>query len=208
MGGSGGGGSGSGGSADGAVQELARRLLCGSGRTPGALTDAGARRIVADAGLRLPSHAHGHVHSHLHQTRPLGGALGCLRDAAHTAYALLDGPMLLGHLLAALALGWLLRRGDVALGQLVRLSARGARTALAQVRELRAALAVLHAPPVGDRTPVSAGQPWRHRRRSAEDERPTRTVLLDHSVRRRGPPAGAGNRRPAHLSRSSCMLAA
>ena len=34
-------------------------------------------------------------------------------------------PMLLAHLLAALAAGWLLRRGDIALLRLVRLSAQG-----------------------------------------------------------------------------------
>ncbi|MCZ0980428.1 hypothetical protein O1L60_19450 [Streptomyces diastatochromogenes] len=49
--------------------------------------------------------------------------------AASPAGEVLPGlPMLLGHLLAALATGWLLRRGDRALGRLVELSEQGRRS--------------------------------------------------------------------------------
>lgn len=120
-----------------------------------------------------------------------------LRGAAHAALSLLDGPMLLAHLFAALVLGWLLRRGEVALWRLVRLSARSAWTIwsqapdaaarLAPVRTLRTAVACARAlcagllPQAPPRAVVSGT-----RQKSVR-----RFVLLRHSVRRRGPPQRA-----------------
>jgi hypothetical protein len=92
--------------------------------------------------------------------------------------------MLLGHLLAATAAGWLLRRGEVALWLLIRLSRRGVAglvaltgTALRWACALLAALAAA-APSARLRTAAAGVPRARHR-----------TVWLRHSVARRGPPA-------------------
>ncbi len=97
-------------------------------------------------------------------------------------------PMLLGHLLAALALGWLLRRGEAALWRLVRLSAPAAREVAAQalVGALRGALTLVRALLAGPdtahddalRAPVSYG----------DDKPGPQHLALHHSVVRRGPP--------------------
>ena len=95
-------------------------------------------------------------------------------------------PMLLGHVLAAVAAGWLLRRGDSALLRLMNLSAHGvAETAC--VRSLRGALALVRAllaglpalPDAGPRAPRTALLP---------SPRPP-AEALQHTVIRRGPPA-------------------
>ena len=94
-------------------------------------------------------------------------------------------PMLLGHVLAALAAGWLLRHGDLALLRLTELSAQGV-TEGALVRSLRAALALVRA--------LRAGLPGAPEAppHTAHTARPTpstpRTMALQHSVIRRGPP--------------------
>ncbi|MFB6598481.1 hypothetical protein [Streptomyces diastaticus] len=143
----------------------AGELTCGHS---GAISPHQAKQILAAAGLDPHSPA-------LHQHSGLAGLLPSL-------------PMLLGHLLAALVAGWLLRRGDLALFRLVRLSAlgreelrahgapvRALRTALRLVRALRAGLAA-------DRTP------WTRHLVPPEPPR-LRTAELEHSVSRRGPPA-------------------
>ena len=97
-------------------------------------------------------------------------------------------PMLLGHVLAAVAAGWLMRHGDTALHRLVRLSAHGVaegalvgslRGALALVRALLAGLPAVPRPaPRAPRTALLA---------PAEP----RTTALQHTVIRRGPPAAS-----------------
>ncbi|MGH3312717.1 MAG: hypothetical protein ACRDP3_19410, partial [Streptomyces sp.] len=110
--------------------------------------------------------------------------LECLRTATRAALSFLDGPMLLGHLLAALVLGWLLHRGDAALWRLVRLSARAARTALTHVRALSTAIACVRAMGAG----LLPYAPARIGAEGAREENVPRSVLLHHSVHRRGPP--------------------
>ncbi|MGK5498036.1 hypothetical protein [Streptomyces sp. URMC 125] len=189
----------SGGAGRDGVIALASRLLCGGGSAPG-LTEAEARRVVAEAGLSgaLPDAPAGAAALHGGHGAPAsdpgaaGSAAECLQAAVRTALSLLSGPMLLGHLLAALAMGWLLRRGDAALWRLVRLSAhltgelagvllvRALRTALRWVRALcRGLLPDGAVPP---RAPCGGG---------AGDAAPPAAPLLAHSVVRRGPPASA-----------------
>ncbi|TGA95239.1 hypothetical protein E4099_25855 [Streptomyces palmae] len=152
--------------------ELAGRLLCDSG--PGRLDAAEAHRIVTGAGI---------------DPGGIGGGAGRTEHFWHAAGApdtplgaLLPSPaMVLGHLLAALAAGWLLRRGEVALWRLARLSADGVR-----VRALRAALRLvraLYGRLLGEEP--APGAVWR----TDGPRRPgPRSVLLQHSVIRRGPP--------------------
>ncbi|MFE6972347.1 hypothetical protein [Streptomyces sp. NPDC057682] len=156
---------------------LAASIVCGAG--PAQLTAADARRIVTTAGvdpLSVASQAHQH-------TAAVTGT-----GTAGLAGTLPSLPMLLGHLLAALATGWLLRRGEIALFRLARLSAHGAQqmAAGARLRALRAALFLVSAlraglpgcPTTGPRTP-----------RTATDAPPPATGdPLQHLVIRRGPP--------------------
>ncbi|WP_101254036.1 hypothetical protein [Streptomyces barkulensis] len=189
---------------EGGVIALAGRLLCND-RATAALSETEARRIVADAGLSgaLPG---GNAAAGAADTvagtatdTVIGGAADCLRYAVHSALSLLSAPMLLGHLLAALAMGWLLRRGDAALWRLVGLSAhfadgldglhgftgglcgllvRALRTALRCVRALLRGLLPEDAVPVRAPRADAAGGPV-----------PPASLLPSHSVVRRGPPA-------------------
>ncbi|MFJ6696813.1 hypothetical protein ACIQM4_12140 [Streptomyces sp. NPDC091272] len=177
----------------GPLGALAADLMCGGGA---GLDEAEARDVVTTAGLGPaagghPSHgvsgaygAYGDVGTGTGQ----GGA-GTAADCLHSLVPTL--PMLLGHLLAALATGWLLRHGDLALRRLGRLSAYSAEeiAAGALVRSLRAALVLVHAllaglvcaPSGGPRTvPAAFRTPVRLEGRA-----------LQHSVSRRGPPASA-----------------
>ncbi|MFH0243280.1 hypothetical protein ACGRHY_12810 [Streptomyces sp. HK10] len=178
---------------DGGVLALAGRLLCND-RAAAALSEAEAHRIVADAGLSgaLPG---GHTAAGAADAvagTVTGSAADCLRYAVQSALSLLSGPMLLGHLLAALTMGWLLRRGDAALWRLVRLSAhfadglagglggplvRALRTALRCVRALLRGLLPEDAVPVRASRADAAGGPV-----------PPASLLPAHSVIRRGPP--------------------
>ncbi len=99
--------------------------------------------------------------------------------------------MLLGHVLAALAAGWLLRRGDLALARLVELSAHSAHSVAeaALVRALRAALSLVHALHAGLAGVPGTGPRLPHTARLAPP-RP-RTTALQHTVIRRGPPSDA-----------------
>ncbi|MFC8360363.1 hypothetical protein ACFUIY_10860 [Streptomyces griseorubiginosus] len=167
---------------DAALVQQAARLLCGT--TAAAISPAQAHRVLVEARLYPP-----------------GGATGTGTDAAHamtessgsSALSLLPSlPMLLGHVLAAAAAGWLLRRGDLALLRLAELSTYSAHTMAegALVRSLRAALALVRAlraglpgaPEAGPRAPLTA---------SFTPPRP-RTRALQHSVIRRGPPTASG----------------
>ncbi|MER6246706.1 hypothetical protein ACFYZI_18000 [Streptomyces griseorubiginosus] len=172
---------------DAALVQQAARLLCGT--TAAAISPAQAHRLLVEARL-YPATGTGS-----------GGGTGVGAGGAHamtetsgsagsSALSLLPSlPMLLGHVLAAVAAGWLLRRGDLALLRLAELSAYSAHSMAegALVRSLRAALALVRAlraglpgaPEAGPRAPLTA---------SFTPPRP-RTRALQHTVIRRGPPA-------------------
>ncbi|OIJ92965.1 hypothetical protein BIV25_26805 [Streptomyces sp. MUSC 14] len=162
---------------DTALVENAARLLCGSNAA--ALTPGHSFHLLLDA--RLIDRA----------GRPVAapGALSGARGATGSAAGLLPSlPMLLGHVLAAVAAGWLLRRGDLALLRLIELSAHGV-TEGALVRSLRAALALACALCAGL---LPAADPFPRGRRTARDEAPApHATALRHAVIRRGPPAAA-----------------
>ncbi len=163
---------------DDALVQMAARLVCGAGTS--SLTSADATRIIRDAGLD-PATAHAGAH-HLGHTAA---------TATAPAGELLPGlPMLLGHLLAAVATGWLLRRGDRALGRLVELSEQGA-TELAEcalVRSLRAALRLVRALLNGLAAAPGTG-PRRTVRTAFDSSPPPVAEALKDTLIRRGPPA-------------------
>ncbi|MFI8204477.1 hypothetical protein [Streptomyces sp. NPDC085937] len=154
-------------SSDAALIAQAARLLCG----PGAISPAEAERVLTDA--RIAPHGHGAHAADAVAAGPAGALLPSL-------------PMLLGHVLAALAAGWLLRRGDLALLRLAELSVHGVAEG-ALVRSLRAALALVRtlraglpgAPEAGPVTPRTA----------LLAPLPPPCAALHHTVIRRGPPA-------------------
>ncbi|MGI5469878.1 hypothetical protein [Streptomyces sp. CA-132043] len=197
---------------DRAAIGLARQMTCGFGSTR--LTGTQAREMLADAGIgpaggAAGAHAaqgstahaataHGTTGQGMaahdmaaHGATGTGGGLSAA--AQHLGLGSLTGllpslPMLLGHLLAALAAGWLLRRGEAALWRLVRLSAPAAReaTAAASMGALRTALHLVHALCAGllgaaDPTP-RASVSYEHDKAGPEE------LALQHSVVRRGPP--------------------
>ncbi|MDD9377434.1 hypothetical protein M8Z33_12355 [Streptomyces sp. ZAF1911] len=158
---------------------LAAQLVCGGNSVP--LHPADARRIVESAGLdpdavAAQAEAQGHLaHAHMGQglVEPANGLVGLLSPA-----------MLIGHLLAALAAGWLLGRGDAALFRLLELSRLSA--GAGPVRPLRAALAYVRAlgaglPGLPARTPRAAGDGTGPALSTGRD-------ALQHTVIRRGPP--------------------
>ncbi|MFJ8541734.1 hypothetical protein ACIRFH_06860 [Streptomyces sp. NPDC093586] len=164
---------------DASLVRQAARLVCGT--TAAAISPVQAQRILTDARLAPGSGARTGAAHHPADT---------LSTAAGSSASLLPSlPMLLGHVLAALAAGWLLRRGDLAVARLVALSAHSAQSMAegALVRALRAALALvcaLHrglagAPRTGPRPPRTA---------LLAPARP-RTTALQHTVIRRGPPS-------------------
>ncbi|MFI6943963.1 hypothetical protein ACIBI4_32315 [Streptomyces sp. NPDC050418] len=116
---------------------------------------------------------------------------GASADQAEHAGLLPDLPMLTGHLLAALALGRLLRLGDLAVTRLVDLSVHGAEGVAqgALVRALRAALSLVRALHSG-LPGVPAPALTTHRTTPDAPARP-RVTALAHTVIRRGPPAAA-----------------
>ncbi|WP_432153395.1 hypothetical protein [Streptomyces tricolor] len=162
---------------DRALVEQATRLVCGS--APASLTPGHAFRLLLDARLIDRS------------GRPTA-ALDTLQhahDATGASAGLLPSlPMLLGHVLAAAAVGWLLRRGDLAVLRLIELSAHGVAEG-SLVRSLRAALALARALCAGL---LPAPGPGPRRPRADRDEAPApHTAVLQHTVIRRGPPAAA-----------------
>ncbi|MFC8869894.1 hypothetical protein ACFUAC_19975 [Streptomyces sp. NPDC057148] len=169
---------GSGAPSDASLIQQAARLVCGT--TAAAISPAEAQRILTDARIAPAADAHsGTAH------QPADALAG-------TSAALLPSlPMLLGHVLAALAAGWLLRRGDLALARLVELSAQSAHSVAEAtfVRALRAALSLVRALHAG-----LAGAPGKGPRppRAAEPAPPSPCVTaLQHTVIRRGPPSDA-----------------
>ncbi|MEU9520208.1 hypothetical protein [Streptomyces sp. NPDC048224] len=171
-------GGGAGALSDASLVQQAARLVCGT--TAAAISPAQAQRILTDA--RIASDASAGAAHH---------PADALSTAGTSASLLPSLPMLLGHVLAALAAGWLLRRGDLALARLVELSAHSAH-AMAEaafVRALRAALSLvraLHAGLAG--APGTGPRPPRPALWVAP--RP-RTTALQHTVVRRGPPTDA-----------------
>ncbi|MEU3044995.1 hypothetical protein ABZ705_00455 [Streptomyces sp. NPDC006984] len=155
--------------ADDALIRVAAKLVCGG--TPASLTPADARRIVTTAGFDPADAVHG---AHAAGTAAVDGPLPSLA-------------MLLAHLLAAVATGLLMRRGDRALVRLMLLSADSAQelAEAARLRSLRAALtlvAALCAGATGTAPAPSLAPP-------AQGPPPaTRGAELQHTVIRRGPP--------------------
>ncbi|MEU3711968.1 hypothetical protein [Streptomyces catenulae] len=184
---------------DATVIALARRLTCGLDGVR--LGGDAAHRIVAQNGFD-PSDPR------TAEVLGTGGAdgmagMGHLAGAPMAHSVLPSLPMLLGHLLAALAAGWLLRRGEAALWRLIRLSAPVAHEAAAQALAgaLRSALALVRALLAGlpgHRTGPTA--PLAH---AAGPSGPEDPALL-HSVVRRGPPAVA----PGQVRTAGFALAA
>lgn len=154
------------GTAAGESLRQALHLACGGAAA--AVAPAGAAGILDAAG------PHGH--------HPAVGAL----DSGSSFAVLPSLPMLLVHVVAAAAAGWMLHHGDLALLRLAELSAHGVAEA-ALVRALRSALGLvraLHAglpgaPAAGPRPPLA---------RPAPVPVP-RAAELRHAVIRRGPPA-------------------
>lgn len=152
--------------ADDTLVRLAAKLVCGAGAS--SLSPSDARRIVTLAGIDPEAHTHAHV-----------------VDAAASPELLPSLPMLLGHLLAAVATGLLMRRGDAALTGLIRLSADEVAQG-AWLRPLRAALALVGALRAG----LGGTGEGRPRPVPSPDGPPGRLAgqELQHTVIRRGPP--------------------
>jgi hypothetical protein len=167
---------------DQALVARAARLLCGAGAA--GLSPAHAYKILADAHL-----------AGVAGVRP-GTDMSTMRqaaDATGSTASLLPSllpslPMLLGHLLAAVAVGWLLRRGDLAVLRLLDLSVHGVAEG-ALVRSLRGALALACALCAG--LPDAPGHRARVRRTAPDDAPAPHTTALQHTVIRRGPPPAA-----------------
>ncbi|MER5930269.1 hypothetical protein [Streptomyces sp. NPDC002054] len=165
---------------DTSLAALAARLVCGGNSLP--LSPGQARRILEAAGIdpdtataALAGQAAHTAHTHAAQAA---------HAAAEPATGLFSLPMLLGHLLAAVAAGWLLGRGDAALFRIVRLSRRSAEAV--PVRALRAALAFVRALCAG----LAGTAPATPRARTTPDRTGTPgRAALQHTVIRRGPPA-------------------
>ncbi|MDR6977074.1 hypothetical protein J2X68_003768 [Streptomyces sp. 3330] len=178
---------------DATLVERAARLVCGA--TAAAISPAQAQRILVDARLYTPGDGTtaggGADMSGMSGMSGTGSAAHHAADALTTAgpsMSLLPSlPMLLGHVLAAVAAGWLLRRGDTALLRLLALSAHGVAEG-ALVRSLRGALALVRALLAG--LPAAPGAGPRVPRTGLLAVVPApRTTALQHSVIRRGPPA-------------------
>ncbi|GHF42625.1 hypothetical protein GCM10010218_24750 [Streptomyces mashuensis] len=152
--------------------DFAAQLNCNQ---PRPASTAEARQVLADAGFGpAGTGAPAPV-----PPAPSGGS------GAVLPHLLPSLPMLLAHLLAAVVLGWLLRRGEAALWRAIRLSARSARAlaTCALVRALGAVLLLVRA------ACASAGErPVAARPYGGEDARPAREPELRHAVVRRGPP--------------------
>ncbi|MFE9930376.1 hypothetical protein [Streptomyces sp. NPDC005533] len=175
------------GASDSSLAALAARLVCGGNSVP--LSQADARQILEAAGLDPAAlaeqagqvatagqvAAQGHsAHAHVAQAATTAPATGLFSPA-----------MLIGHLLAALAAGWLLGRGDAALFRLVELSRLSAEAA-APVRPLRAALALVRA--LGAGLPGAPARLPRALRTGSDPAAHTGREALQHTVIRRGPP--------------------
>ncbi|MFI6336198.1 hypothetical protein [Streptomyces sp. NPDC050535] len=162
---------------DASLVQRAASLLCGA--TTAAISPAQAQRILADA--RVDTDMTQSMH---HSTDVMSAAAGSSMSVLPSL------PMLLGHVLAAVATGWVLRRGDMALLRLIRLSAHGVAEG-ALVRSLRAALALVRALRAGlPGTPDAA--PRTQRPALFPPPKPP-AAALQHTVVRRGPPSATAH---------------
>lgn len=173
--------------ADATLVARAARLVCGA--TAAALSPAEAQKILVNARLYPVGTGSGGD-----STTAMGGmtGMGSMRhpadalSAAGSPFPLLPSlPMLLGHVLAAVAAGWVLRRGDTALLRLLALSAHGVAEG-ALVRSLRGALALVRALLAG--LPAAPGTGPRVPCAPLLTPAAPRITALQHSVIRRGPP--------------------
>ncbi|MBL1096330.1 hypothetical protein [Streptomyces coffeae] len=169
---------------EGRVIGLAAHLLCAP--VPGRMDAATAHRIVERAGIDPASVRDVHA-AHTMHSAPLAAVPGAEHGPALDSL-LPSLPMVLGHLLAAVAMGWLLRRGEVAVWRAVRLSVDGVREVaeVTLVRGLRAALRMVRTLLAGLAGLPSAGP--RRPRTAERDEGAVTALVLQHSVIRRGPP--------------------
>ncbi|MFG2132659.1 hypothetical protein ACGFNV_33290 [Streptomyces sp. NPDC048751] len=154
----------------------AARLVCGSAAAT--ITPARAHRILVDARIYDSMGANSMHHP--------ADALGTTGSPESLLPSL---PMLLAHLLAALAVGWLMRRGDTALLRLLDLSAQDVADGVAQgalVRSLRGALALVRALLAGLPGAPEAGP--RIPRTALLSPSAPPTDAIQHTVIRRGPP--------------------
>ncbi|WP_328681610.1 hypothetical protein OG226_24835 [Streptomyces sp. NBC_01261] len=170
---------------DATLVARAAHLLCGT--TAAAISPAQAHQILTDARLLPASGAAGSMSGMGSMHHP-ADAMSTSAASSMSLFPSLS--MLLGHVLAALAAGWLLRRGDLALLRLMELSAHGVAEG-ALVRSLRGALALVRALRAGlPGAPEAGPRPLR----SALFAPPApHTTALQHSVIRRGPPAAAAH---------------
>lgn len=156
---------------------FAAGLVCGAG--PAQLSAGEAHRIVTTAGIDPATVTQGHAHM-------VSGADPTSMASMMTGLPSL--PMFLGHLLAAVATGWLLRRGEIALFRLARISARGGRQLAAGARlgALRAAMALVRALRAGLPGQLTTAPPFP--RTGVDAPVPATGDPLQHMVIRRGPP--------------------
>lgn len=160
--------------ADTSLVERAARLVCGT--TAAAISPAQAMKILADARLDTG----------MTSSMPMPHSTDAMATATGSSMSVLPSlPMLLGHVLAAVAAGWVLRHGDLALLRLIRLSAHGVAEG-ALMRSLRGALALVRALRAG--LPGAPDAAPRARRTALLTPPKPRTAELQHSVVRRGPP--------------------
>ncbi|MFF7186046.1 hypothetical protein ACFZAR_12510 [Streptomyces sp. NPDC008222] len=162
--------------ADATLVARAAHLLCGT--TAAAISPTQAQKILADARLGTGT-----------DTTVMHHPADALSTAAGSWWSVLPSvPMLLGHVLAAVAAGWVLRHGDRALLRLMRLSAHGVVEG-ALVRSLRSSLALVRALVAG--LPTTSGAGGRAPRTAFLLPPKPRTTALRHAVIRRGPPSPA-----------------
>lgn len=161
---------------DATLVARAAHLLCGA--TAATISPAQAQKILSDA--RLGTGADLAVMHH---------PADAMSTAPGSWWSLLPSvPMLLGHVLAAVAAGWVLRHGDMALLRITRLSAQGVAEG-ALVRSLRSAFALVRALLAG--LPGAPGTGPRAPHLAFLIPSAPRTAPLQHTVIRRGPPSHA-----------------
>lgn len=150
-----------------AMPQLALRLVCHE-PTHGGLTvvplDSSPDQLISAAGIAPQAYRAATPHA--------AGLFG------------LSPAMLLGHLGAAVLVGWWLRRGEAAVWRILRATATVAREWAAPLRMALALVAALLGR-FGGRAAV------RPPRRRAEDRRLPKVTALRYSVVRRGPPVAA-----------------
>jgi hypothetical protein len=157
---------------DASLVERAARLVCGT--TAAAISPAQAQKILADARIDTA------------MTQSMHHPADAMSATAGTSMSVLPSlPMLLAHVVAAVAAGWALRRGDMALLGLMRLSAHGVAEG-ALVRSLRAAFALVRA--LRTELPGAPDVARTPRTTLLAPPKP-RTTALQHTVIRRGPPS-------------------